>query len=107
MATRECPYCGRMVFDKLTQCNFCRERLPQMPTIKLSSSGPSAGSQIRRGLLFMLAAASIGYFASGNSALMLPVQVPSAVATYLSPLLFLSGLGLSAHGLYLRHWQAQ
>jgi len=55
----------------------------------------------------MLAAAAIGYFATGNSALAVPVEVPSAVATYLTPLLFLSGLGLSAHGLYLRHWHAQ
>jgi len=35
--------------------------------------------------------------------LKLPVSVPPIVANYLSPLLFLGGLGLSLHGLYLRY----
>jgi len=52
----------------------------------------------------MLMAAVIGYFASGSSIWTLPVPVPSLLANYLLPLLFLSGLGLSLYGLYLRHW---
>jgi len=51
----------------------------------------------------MLMAAVVGYFASGSSMWTLPVPVPSLLANYLLPLLFLSGLGLSLHGLYLRH----
>lgn len=103
MALRECPYCGKMVYDQLTQCNYCREPLPQMRLPKGAAAPPAGGDRIRRGLLFMLLAAAIGYFASGSSAWTLPVPVPSIVANYLSPLLFLSGLGLSLHGLYLRH----
>jgi len=51
----------------------------------------------------MLSAAVVGYFASGSSPLTLPVAVPALVAGYLSPLLFLSGLGLTVHGVYLRY----
>jgi len=51
----------------------------------------------------MLMAAVIGYFVSGSSGWSLPVPVPQLVANYLLPLLFLSGLGLSLYGLYLRH----
>ena len=47
---------------------------------------PDAASQgtrrIRYGLLFMLFAAVIGYFASGSSLLKLPVFVPPAVMKY-------------------------
>ena len=101
MASRECPYCGKMVYDRLTQCNYCRERLPE---IRRVVTRPTGGESIRRGLLFMLAAAVIGYFAGGASLWVLPVLVPPLVVSYLSPLLFLGGLGLSLHGLYLRHW---
>jgi hypothetical protein len=102
MASRECPYCGKMVYDQLTQCNYCRERLPEVRQPR--SASPMGGDNIRRGLLFMLAAAAIGYFAGGAGPWMIPVVVPAVVADYLLPLLFLSGLGLSLHGLYLRHW---
>lgn len=104
MASRECPYCGKMVYDRLTQCNYCREKLPEVRQLKPAVTSPVGGENIRRGLLFMLAAAVIGYFASGAGAWTLPVAVPPVVADYLLPLLFLSGLGLSLHGLYLRHW---
>jgi hypothetical protein len=103
MASRECPYCGKMVYDQLTQCNYCRERLPEIRQPRSAVARPAGGDSIRRGLLFMLAAAVIGYFAGGASTWMLPVAVPPLVANYLLPLLFLSGLGLSLHGLYLRH----
>lgn len=104
MASRECPYCGKMVYDQLTQCNYCRERLPEIRRPRPAATRPAGSDSIRRGLLFMLVAAAIGYFASEASAWTLPVVVPPLVANYLSPLLFLSGLGLSFHGLYLRHW---
>jgi hypothetical protein len=104
MAFRECPYCGKMVYDQLTQCNYCRERLPEVWQPRSLVRRPLGSNRIRRGLLFMLAAAAIGYFAGGASAWVLPLVVPTIVADYLLPLLFLSGLGLSLHGLYLRHW---
>ena len=68
---------------------------------------PDAASQgtrrIRYGLLFMLLAAVIGYFASGSSPIKLPVFVPPAVMKYFVPLLFMSGLALSLYGFYQRH----
>jgi len=100
---RECPYCGKIVYDRQTQCNFCRETLPEIRQPKAAARPVEGADGIRRGLLFMLLAASIAYFSGSASALALPVLVPPAVTIYLSPLLFLSGLGLSLHGLYLRH----
>lgn len=102
MALRECPYCGKLVYDQLTQCSSCRETLPEA-RVPRAAAAPAGGDRIRRGLLFMLMAAVIGYFASGSSIWTLPVPVPSLLVNYLLPLLFLSGLGLSVHGLYLRH----
>jgi hypothetical protein len=99
MALRECPYCGSKVYDSLTQCSHCRERLPELKIVA-SKGESSGGGTIRRGLLCMLLAGVIGYFASGSSALSIPVVVPRQVVIYLSPLLFLSGLGLSLLGLY-------
>ena len=49
----------------------------------------------------MLLAAVIHYFAGGHSAMELPFPIAPLVTVYLSPLLFLSGLGLSLHGFYL------
>jgi hypothetical protein len=104
MARRECPFCGKSVSDRLTQCVFCRETLPEL---KRQASGASSsdggGNQVRRGLLAMLLAGVLGYFAGGYSALALPFPLDPILTTYLSPLLFLSGLGLSAHGYYLGH----
>ncbi len=50
----------------------------------------------------MLLAAMIYYLVGGYSAINLPFPIPPAVSVYLSPLLFLSGLGLSIYGVYLR-----
>jgi hypothetical protein len=57
---------------------------------------------MRRGMLYMLMAAVIHYFAGGYSAMKLPVQITSLVTAYLSPLLFLGGFGLAIYGLYVR-----
>src|SRR5215469_4434742 len=103
MATRECPFCGKGVPVQLLQCNHCRETLPQIPRVRNGSSPAGGSGQIRRGLLFMLLAAVIGYFAGGYSTLKLPVPIVPALGTYLAPLLFLSGLGLAARGYYLHH----
>jgi hypothetical protein len=58
--------------------------------------------KIRQGLLYMLLAAVIHYFAGGYSAMELPLPIEQVVTFYLSPLLFLSGLGLVLYGFYLR-----
>lgn len=52
----------------------------------------------------MLLAGVIGYFAGGYSWMKPPIPVLLPVLTkYLTTLLFLSGLGLAAHGYYLQH----
>lgn len=101
MATRQCPFCGKEVFDRLTQCPYCREGLPAAPRVDHSYE-PGSG-EIRRGLLAVLLAALLGYFGGGYSALPLPFPIKPLVSTYLSPLLFLSGVALSLHGYYLQH----
>jgi hypothetical protein len=101
MSTRECPFCGKPVYDRLIQCPYCRETLPE---IRVASRLSSAGNgKILRGLFCMLAAAALGYLATGSGGWKPPIPIPPPVITYLSPLLFLLGLGLGLHGLYLRH----
>jgi len=50
----------------------------------------------------MLLAAVIHYFAAGHSAMDVPFPIAPVVTVYLSPLLFLSGLGLTLYGFYSR-----
>lgn len=103
MATRDCPFCGKQLFDQLTQCPYCREPLCQAPRIRPVRRTSDGGVQIRRGLLCVLLATVIGYFAGGYSALSLPTPIMPILSSYLSPLLFLAGLGLTLHGYYLQH----
>ena len=101
METRQCAYCGKPIAAHLTQCPFCREMVPQ---VRLSRrSGADGRRHIRRGLLYMLLAAVIYYFAGGYGApLRFPVQIVPALTNYLLPLLFLGGLGLTVYGLFLK-----
>jgi len=102
MATRECPFCGKKVLAQASQCAYCREPLPPLPRVTRVSTN-EGGGEIRRGMLFMLLAAVIGYFAGGYSGFNLPIPVLPVLHRYFAPLLFLSGLGLSVRGVYLRH----
>lgn len=102
MVIRECPFCGKKVSAHAAQCAYCRETLPPAPRMSRTRSNEGA-PDIRRGLLFMLLAAVVGYFAGGYSALQLPIPVLPVLHTYLTPLLFLSGFGLIVRGFYLRH----
>jgi hypothetical protein len=99
--TRQCAFCGKPIAVHLLQCPFCREMVPQ---VRLSRRAGANGRQhIRRGLLYMLLAAVIYYFAGGYGApLRLPIQIVPAVTNYLLPLLFLGGLGLCVYGFVLR-----
>jgi hypothetical protein len=84
----------------LTRCPHCREDIPQ---VRLSSRRRLGGrEQIRRGLLYMLLAGVIQYFASGYSSFTVPISIPPVVTTYLAPVVFISGLGLLIYGFYLR-----
>lgn len=103
-ATRTCVYCGRPFAAHLNRCPFCREAVPEVRLSRVSGpGGPDGRAQIRHGLLYMFLAAVIHYFAAGYSApLQVPVFVLPLVTDYLTPLLFLGGLGLALYGLYLR-----
>jgi hypothetical protein len=106
MGKRECPFCGKHISAGLTQCVFCRETLPVSPRAANSTrtgTRTDGDAQVRRGLLYMLLAAVIGYFAGGYAAMNLPFPVQPVLTTYLSPALFLGGLGLTVHGYYLQH----
>ena len=95
---RQCPNCGKYVALSATQCPDCRETLQALPaTTRHAARGK--GGPFRRGLLYMLLAAVIHYFAGGYSALQLPFAIHPAVQ-YLAPLLFLSGLGLLVYGFF-------
>ena len=84
----------------LTRCPHCREDVPK---VQLSSRPRIGGRlEIRRGLLYMLLAGVIQYFAAGYSPFTLPVSVPPLVTTYLAPTVFLSGVGLLIYGFYQR-----
>lgn len=106
---RQCPFCGLSVLRTATQCPSCREALPgaegavQHSPARASQPGKSSlksSSLVRRGLLYMLLAAVIQYFSGGYSAMHIPVAISSFVTSYLAPLLFLSGLGLTFYGLF-------
>ena len=84
----------------LNRCPHCREDVPQ---VQLSARPRTGGRlQIRRGLLYMLLAGVIQYFAGGYSNFTVPVGISPMVTTYLAPAVFLSGLGLLIYGFYLR-----
>lgn len=74
-----------------------------VPQVQVSRSKNKAGGrEIRRGLLYMLLAVIIYYFAGGyGAAPRIPVQIVPLVDNYLLPLLFLGGLGLCVYGLIL------
>jgi hypothetical protein len=102
--TQRCAYCGKQMAARLPQCPYCREAVL---TVQVSRrSGPSGGHQMRRGLLYMLLAAVIHYFAGGYGApiflLPLPAPVMPLLTQYLTPLLFLGGLGLTVYGFFLK-----
>jgi hypothetical protein len=102
--TRRCVFCGKHMAAHLTQCPFCREAVPH---VQLSRRTTSEGrSQIRRGLLYMLLGAVIHYFVGGYGApifqIPLPAPVTPLVTQYLTPLLFLGGLGYALYGLFLK-----
>ena len=104
MATRQCPHCGKEVYDQMTQCPYCREAMGPVPQMHNDRGRRTeGGSKIRNGLLCILLAGVVHYFAGGYSAMQLPYPIQPVVTTYLSPLLLLCGVGLTVFGFYLRH----
>lgn len=106
-ATQRCAYCGKQMAAHLMQCPFCREAVPQVQFSPLRNKPVSeGGNQIRRGLLYMLLGGVVHYFAGGYGApifqIPLPAPVMPLVTQYLTPLLFLGGLGFAVYGLILK-----
>ena len=105
--TQRCAYCGKQMAAHLSQCPFCREAVPTVKFSPLRKSSTSNGhDQIRRGLLYMLLGAVIHYFAGGYGAPIFQIPLPAPVmpllTQYLTPLLFLGGLGFTVYGLVLK-----
>jgi hypothetical protein len=100
-AARQCAYCGKPVLKNTTHCPHCREVLPQ---VRVSSPVISRGnerSQILRGLLYMVLAVVVHYVLKRSGTLNLPFAVPP-ITLYLTPVMFLGGLGLALYGLMTR-----
>jgi hypothetical protein len=84
----------------MDHCPFCRE---MVPVVKLTRRiGRDGRREIRRGLLYMLLAGVIYYFAGGYSAMKVPVPFNPALTQYLSPIVFLGGLGMFLYGVFLK-----
>lgn len=97
---RRCPFCGKPVAVCLNRCPFCREEMPEVRRVARAYK-KEGRALMRRGLLYILLAAIIHYFAAGYSGLQLPIAVPVFVTAYLTPLLFLSGVGFEVYALYV------
>jgi len=100
LAARPCAYCGKPVPARMNRCPYCREEVPEVRLSKRSSG--DGGREVRRGLLYMLLGGVIYYFSGGYSAFRLPVALTPWVTTYLAPVVFLGGLGMSLYGLFLK-----
>ncbi|HXY00890.1 MAG TPA: hypothetical protein VEI54_08205 [Candidatus Limnocylindrales bacterium] len=98
--TRLCPYCGKPVAVRLNRCPACREEIQDVRPAG-RAFGKEGREKMRRGLLYILLAAIIHYFAAGYSGIPLPVAVPAFVTTVLTPLLFLGGVVYELYGVYL------
>jgi hypothetical protein len=103
MNMRQCPYCGLPVAGICTECPHCHAVIPEIGVRQERDT--HSESQIRKGLLCVLLAAVIHYFAAGYSSMQVPYPIDPIVTVLLSPLLFLSGIGLAAHG-YCTHRKA-
>jgi hypothetical protein len=99
---RQCPHCGAFLSRNLPQCPKCRETIPKIRRAQQVAPVGERG-QIRQGLLCILLAAAIHYFAGGYSTMNVPFPIDPVVTVYLSPLLFWGGLSLTLYGFYLRN----
>lgn len=100
MSTRQCSYCGKLSPDYLRTCPGCREDFPDAPTTRKEYS--AGRGEMRRGLLYLLLAGVIHYFASGYSSMELPVEVSPMITLYLTPALAVGGLGFVIFGFVSR-----
>jgi len=99
MTTRQCPYCGRAVLNTRTECPHCHATIPRIELTE--HRDVHSDSEVRKGLLYVLLAAVVHYFAAGYSSFQVPYPVQPLLTICLTPLLFLGGLGLALHGYFL------
>lgn len=104
---RQCPFCGASMPKSYKQCLACRETMPPAEAIDHAINKPvpapkSQGGHLRQGLLCMLLAGVIRYFAGGYAAMQLPFAISALVTIYFAPALFLLGLGLILRGMFSR-----
>ncbi|HEY2547716.1 MAG TPA: hypothetical protein VGI46_16715, partial [Candidatus Acidoferrum sp.] len=100
VASRPCAFCGKPVPSRLNRCPNCREEVTE---VRLSvRAGKDGRREVRRGLIYMFLAAVIYYFGGGYSPMSLPYSLSPIVTSYLAPVVFLGGLGMSLYGVYLR-----
>ena len=97
---RQCGFCGRMSPIGLAECPHCHETFPELPQVRKRPR--SDGGQLRRGLLYMMLAGVIHYFAAGYSSMRLPIDIPPMVTQYMTPALFLLGLAFGLYGIVTR-----
>ncbi len=100
VAMRQCPQCGKFAPRYQQECPACHERFSNVRLAAVPL--PEKRNQVRRGLLLILLAAVVRYFAGGYGAFTLPAEVYPVVTVYIAPGLFLLGLVLTIHGVYLR-----
>ena len=101
MENRQCSFCGSLVTADALTCYHCREALPEQSAGRVRN--PTAGYQeIRRGVLYMILAGVIHYAMSRIGEFNLPIEIPAALAEYLTPFLFLGGVGLFLYGWILK-----
>ena len=101
-AMQQCIHCGKPIRRHLRQCPYCREEQGSVRPVSTAPQKANTYGHFRSGLLLMLLAAAVQYFAGGYSPLALPGEISSPLLTYLAPLLFLSGLAMSLWGFFLR-----
>ena len=80
----------------MVECPNCHENFPDLPQVRAHKK--SDDGKLRRGLLYMALAGVIHYFSAGYSSMQLPVDVPPMVTLYLTPALFVLGLGFGVYG---------
>jgi hypothetical protein len=98
---RQCIYCRKTIRHGVARCPYCREAQTDAPATK-NSQPFEPGNSLRNGLLLILLAATAHYLAFAHRPSSLPAQVVFPVVTYLVPLLYASGLGVTLYGVFQR-----
>jgi hypothetical protein len=101
MNQHQCPFCGKLVPATVTRCPSCQTELPVLRQ-RVHYASEASRRLLRRGILWMLLAGVLYYFAAGYGAFEFPVAVAPMLTDWVLPLLFLAGLGLALYGAYGR-----